>query len=115
MIEFVAALSEEKCDAAGVKRPWKVRKHEHLEKVGSAPLEARAIVLADKLHNLFAMGLDLPQDDNLWDRFNASPAEILRYHREMVERASGKDESLQPLAAECRRLIAELEQEIDAT
>jgi len=113
VVEYVAALSEHKLDERGEKRAWKVRKEEHLKEVAAAPLAARAIVLADKLHNLATMCYDITSDADLWSRFNASPADILWYNRTMVAQAAGEDESLQPLAEECRRLIARLEKAFD--
>jgi (p)ppGpp synthase/HD superfamily hydrolase len=109
VVEYVAALSEKNLDESGEKRSWRVRKEEHLEEVVDAPLAARAIVLADKLHNLTAMCYDIELDADLWSRFNASPADILWYNRTMVTRTAGEDASLLPLAEECRRLIAQLE------
>src|SRR4051812_29594254 len=59
----VAALvdhcSEIKTDAQGRKRPWIDRKRDHLEALAAAPVEARAVALADKLHNLLSIQLDL--------------------------------------------------------
>ncbi|MBT6153072.1 MAG: bifunctional (p)ppGpp synthetase/guanosine-3',5'-bis(diphosphate) 3'-pyrophosphohydrolase [Planctomycetaceae bacterium] len=113
VVEYVAALSEQKLDESGENRSWRIRKEEHVAEVAAAPLAARAIVLADKLHNLTAMCYDIEFDANLWSRFNASPADILWYNRTMVTRAAGEDASLQPLAEECRRLVFQLETAID--
>ncbi|MBT4866543.1 MAG: bifunctional (p)ppGpp synthetase/guanosine-3',5'-bis(diphosphate) 3'-pyrophosphohydrolase, partial [Planctomycetaceae bacterium] len=79
VVEYVAALSEQKLDESGENRSWRIRKEEHVAEVAAAPLAARAIVLADKLHNLTAMCYDIEFDANLWSRFNASPADILWY------------------------------------
>jgi (p)ppGpp synthase/HD superfamily hydrolase len=113
VVEYVTALSERKLDEDGEKIAWKVRKEEHLKEAAAAPLAARAIVLADKLHNLATMCYYLDSNSDLWSRFNASPADILWYNRTMVSRSAGEDESLQPLAEECRRLIARLENAFD--
>ena len=56
---FVAAASEQKTDAAGQKRSWFDRKADHVGQVAAAPQAARAIVLADKIHNLQSMLFDL--------------------------------------------------------
>src|SRR5947209_7912788 len=50
--ETVRHCSEIKADAQGRKRPWIDRKRDHLEALAGAPAAARAVVLADKLHNL---------------------------------------------------------------
>lgn len=109
VVQYVAALSEQKTDEHGNKRPWKLRKEDHLQEVAQAPLPVRAIVLADKLHNLATMCCDVGSDENFWDRFNASPQDILWYNRTMVAQAAGNDEALQPIADECRTHIAQLE------
>jgi (p)ppGpp synthase/HD superfamily hydrolase len=109
VVQYVAALSEQKTDEHGNKRPWKLRKEDHLKEVAEAPLPVRAIVLADKLHNLATMCYDIGSDDNFWDRFNATQQDILWYNRTMVDQAAGNDESLQRIATECRAHIAQLE------
>lgn len=113
VVQYVAALSEQKTDQQGNKRPWKLRKDDHLREIAQAPLPVRAIVLADKLHNLATMCCDIDSDDNFWDRFNASPQDILWYNRTMVDRAAGNDDSLQTIAKECRSHIAQLEAAIN--
>lgn len=114
---YVAALSERKRDDAGEKIPWQQRKDEHLAHIAAAPLPVRAIALADKLHNLGTMLFDIQSGDDLWDRFNAPPEKIIWYHREMIERAAGDDDRLNVLAADCRKLLAQLELHVtgDAT
>ena len=51
--------SEIKLDAQGRKRPWIDRKRDHLAALGQAPVAARAVMLADKLHNLSSIVVDL--------------------------------------------------------
>ncbi|MBW3541504.1 MAG: HD domain-containing protein [Planctomycetes bacterium] len=115
IIAFVAAHTEQKLDGAGNKRPWKVRKDEHLEHVAAAPLEARAMVLADKLHNLGTMLYDLEHTPGFWSHFNASPEYVVWYHQQMIEKCDqGDDPRLKVLADECRSLLAQLQSRIDA-
>ena len=57
--ELVAHCSEAKTDDQGRKRPWIDRKSDHLAALRKAPVGARAIVLADKLHNLISIDIDL--------------------------------------------------------
>ncbi len=107
--EYVDVLSEEKVDQAGRKRPWRVRKEDHIAKIATAPLPARAIVLADKLHNLVTMRYDLELGQPIWDRFNAPPEDILWYHRAVVEAAGvGDDSRLRRLAEQCTEVIDSL-------
>lgn len=108
VIEFVAALTERKRDDAGQKRSWQDRKTEHLEHVAAASWEARAITLADKLHNLGTMAFDLDTDPDLWSRFNASPERLLWYYREMIAAASQGEPQLRMLAEECSKLVEHL-------
>lgn len=105
---YVAALTERKHDAQNRPRPWRDRKEEHLEEVKAAPLEARAIVLADKLHNLGTILYDLRAGEDIWTRFNASPEDVLWYHRAMVATAACDDPRIQSLVRECNEIIEEL-------
>lgn len=107
--EFVAAASEQKTDSTGMKRPWADRKDDHVRQVAAAPQSARAIVLADKLHNLQSMLFDLAGEGLNWDRFNAPAEQIIDYHRRMIAAAFGDDERLQPLAIEAREMLARIE------
>jgi (p)ppGpp synthase/HD superfamily hydrolase len=109
VVGCVRAASEEKLDGEGNKRPWRARKRDHIAQVAASPLEARAIVLADKLHNLGTMLFDVEAGENIWKRFGGSPGDVLEYHREMVAAAAGQDPSLQELADACREMIRRLE------
>lgn len=107
--EYVAVLTERKTAGDGSKRSWQERKDEHLEIVAHAPLEARAIVLADKLHNLGTMLYDLESGEEIWSRFSASSEKILWYHRAMLKNAAGSDEQLTQLARACSEMLSRLE------
>lgn len=109
VVQLVAAMTERKHDHDGRKRSWQERKEEHLRHIAAEPWEARAIVLADKLHNLGSMLEDLARGVDLWSRFNAPPERILWYYHEMVAVAEHGDSRLAPLAAECRSLIERLD------
>lgn len=107
VIDRVAALTEQKLDEQGRKRPWELRKADHIRHIATAPLAARAIALADKLHNLGTIHSDLSAGTDVWSRFGASRERVLDYHRRMIAAAAGSDPELQPLAeAGCRLLIA---------
>lgn len=62
---LVLAVTEPKFDAQGRNLRWQDRKDGYLDTVRAAPLEAAAISLADKLHNLWttneslAVGIDV--------------------------------------------------------
>ncbi|WP_435016028.1 HD domain-containing protein [Tundrisphaera sp. TA3] len=105
---IVAACSEEKLDASGVKRPWADRKRDHLAAAASAPAEARAVILADKLHNLLCILVDLRDGRPVWDGFNADRASVLAYQRAMIDACHADTPRLAALATECRTLYEQV-------
>lgn len=107
--ELVAHCSEVKTDAAGVKRPWIDRKRDHVESLASAPVEARAIALADKLHNLISIHYDLNAGRAVWSHFHAGREEVLAYYRECLDRFGWGDDRLAALVAEGREILAGIE------
>ena len=106
--ELVAYCSEAKVDVDGKKRPWIDRKRDHLAAVAMAPASARAVVLADKLHNLLSIRLDLAEGRPVWECFNASKDQVLWYHGAMIEASGSDDPRLASLADECRTMLAEV-------
>ncbi len=109
---LVRDLSEEKTDAQGRKRPWADRKRDHLEALSRASVPARAVALADKLHNLTSMQADLAgnADPNVfWSRFNAPKADIFRQYLVSIDLLAQGDPVLEQLGADCRRVLAEVE------
>lgn len=82
--QWVSETSEQKRDEAGTDRSWVDRKREHLAHAASASFEARAIILADKYHNLCSMLYDLDRGETVWERFNAPVEHVLWYNREMI-------------------------------
>lgn len=111
----VAFCSEVKTDEQGNKRPWIDRKRDHLEALGGAPVAARGVVLADKLHNLLSIVCDLRDGRAVWALFHASRAEVLWYYRMMVERLGVGDPRLEVLAARCREALSQIETHAVAT
>lgn len=108
VVQLVAAMTEQKHDHTGQHRSWQDRKDEHLRHIAAEPWEARAIVLADKLHNLGSMVVDLEAGADIWSRFNAPRDRILWYHRSMVAAAEQGDLRLASLAQECLRMVERL-------
>lgn len=105
---IVDAMSERKTDSSGEKISWQDRKALHIARMQAADSETKAIMLADKLHNLISMRDDAASDPpGFWDRFNASRKDLLTYYRRMIATAEGLD-GLDELRSECRRLIDEL-------
>ena len=65
-------------------------------------------MLADKLHNLGSMLVDLDNGEDIWSRFNAPPDKILWYHQAMIAAAFQEDPRLAELADQCRTCVARL-------
>lgn len=125
VIDLVQECSEQKKDASGTTIEWRTRKEVHIGRIRRASVAARAIVLADKLHNLASMTFDIDEGEELWGRFNAPARDVIWYHRQIVESAlnstpdqreqtSDDDQiRLNRLGSECSRLIDQLERSID--
>jgi (p)ppGpp synthase/HD superfamily hydrolase len=105
----VALCSEVKLDDQGRKRPWIDRKRDHLAALADAPTAARAVILADKLHNLVSIACDLRDGRPVWSQFNAERDQVLWYYRASIDAAGRGDLKLDALAAECRRALDEVE------
>lgn len=109
--EIVAALSERKTDGAGHKRPWRDRKLEHLQEVENASPAVKAVALADKLHNLGSMLIDVGvEGESMWSRFNASKEDVFWYHESMIAAAGCDDDRIERLQQACREVLAQLDE-----
>ena len=108
VVELVSGLSERKLDELGNSRPWRDRKVDHLAVVEAAPFGVRAIVLADKLHNLGTMVFDIEQGAAIWERFNASREDILWYQQAMLKAADHGEPELGPLVTASLQFIERL-------
>ena len=65
----------------GEKPPWRPRKERYIARVGAAPLAARRVIAADKLHNAQAIVRDHEtHGDALWARFTAPPEQTAWYY-----------------------------------
>jgi len=109
MAEIVRHCSEVKTDAHGKKRPWIDRKRDHIAAVVDAPLAARGIILADKLHNLICIELDLREGRPVWSEFHAGRDQVLWYYHTMIDACGHDDPRLAQLAADCRDVLARVE------
>jgi (p)ppGpp synthase/HD superfamily hydrolase len=106
---LVAWCTERKTEAGSeAKRPWVDRKTEHLAQLRDAPEEARAVVLADKLHNLLSMAADHDLGRMRWSRFNAGRDQILWYYRAMIETLRGDPPRLRRLADACAKALEQV-------
>lgn len=107
---LVRFCSETKTDADGRPRPWIDRKTDHIALLTHAPAEARAVALADKLHNLTAILLDLQDGRAVWSLFHASRDQVLWYYETCLRSYGGGDPRLDPLIASCRDLLEAIRQ-----
>ena len=114
VVEYVAASTERKRDSNGNRRNWHDRKQEHILHVAEASLAARAIVLADKLHNLGTMLYDLEAGEDIWSRFGASPDNILSYYRAMIAQTPRNDDRLLELAGACQMQLERLKATVES-
>lgn len=103
---IVAGCSEIKFDLAGHRRPWEDRKHDHLAALAGASEATRAVALADKLHNLQSIRLDLGAGLAIWGSFHAPRDRVLWYFGAALDACDGTTPSLQALAAAGRAELA---------
>jgi guanosine-3',5'-bis(diphosphate) 3'-pyrophosphohydrolase len=106
--QLVRFCSEVKLDGHGNKRPWIDRKRDHLAALADAPVEARGIVLADKLHNLISIELDLRDGRPVWQQFNAERDQVLWYYSTAIDLCGSADPRLEALAVSCRDVLTRL-------
>lgn len=106
--EIVGHCSETKLDTSGVKRPWIDRKRDHIEALAAAPIESRAVVLADKLQNLMSIACDLEAGRPVWSLFNAEREDVLTSYRTCLERI-GHGEKLIGLVNEFKMALQDVE------
>jgi guanosine-3',5'-bis(diphosphate) 3'-pyrophosphohydrolase len=106
---LVGYCSEVKTDAQGRKRPWIDRKRDHLAALAEAPVEARAVILADKLHNLISIEVDLSEGRPVWSQFHAERDQVLWYYREAIRICGTGDPRLEDLSARGREVLVAIE------
>ena len=109
VVELVRQCSEIKTDAQGRKRPWIDRKRDHLATLAHASMAARAVILADKLHNLMSIELDLDEGRPVWSLFNADRSQVLWYYHATIEACDGEEPRVHALAIACRDMLARIE------
>jgi (p)ppGpp synthase/HD superfamily hydrolase len=107
--EIVRHCSEIKTDEFGARRPWIDRKRDHVAALADAPVTARAVALADKLHNLASIEFDLLQGRPVWTFFHAERDQVLWYYHAMIDRCAADDTRLVELAGACRQLLRRVE------
>jgi guanosine-3',5'-bis(diphosphate) 3'-pyrophosphohydrolase len=107
--EIVGYCSEIKTDESGVERPWIDRKCDHIAALADAPATARAVVLADKLHNLVSIERDLLVGRPVWPLFHAGRDQVLWYYHAIIDRCGAGEHRLVQLAEACREVLSRVE------
>jgi len=107
---LVAANTERKVDEEGRARAWAGRKREALNCLSESPVGARAVGLADKLHNLLSIELDLTAGFDVWATFRAERGAVLDYYREAAGRWGGGDARVDGLARGCLEALERIEE-----
>lgn len=105
----VAGCTEIKRDALGAERPWADRKRDHVEALKTATVATRAVVLADKLHNLACIALDLDDGRPVWSTFHAERAAVLAHFRAVLAACDGGDPRLETLAGQATSILERVE------
>ncbi len=81
VLGWIEWVSERKFDDHGEKLPWVERKHTYNERMRRAPLEARAISAADKIHNIQSTIMALERGQDAWAVLTGIREQHLeRYH-----------------------------------
>lgn len=88
---IVRACSDSLVADSAEKAPWRERKQAHIDHIKDADLDTLIVTAADKVHNSRSIATDIQSyGEVIWQRFNASPEDILWYykafHRELRNR-----------------------------
>jgi len=76
-------------------KTWHERKQATIDHLQTASIEIKAVCLADKLANLRSMSTDHETEgENLWNRFNASKADIEWYYRSVFNKLSNLNNNM---------------------
>ncbi len=101
--DIVAGCTEVKLDPDGRPIPWENRKRAHLDRLRvKARLEVRAVMLADKLDNLWSIQDDLKAGRPVWDQFHADRERVLWYYASTIITCDCGDARIHNLADACR-------------
>jgi (p)ppGpp synthase/HD superfamily hydrolase len=107
--EIVVACSDSVTAVKSNKAPWRDRKLNQVRKLRECLPEAALVMAADKLHNVAALVRDVRREGApTMDRFNAEPAQIIWYHREIVFGLRDRPECPQNLVTELETAITNL-------
>lgn len=112
--QLVSEVTEEKTDTHGKKLSWKERKIGYIEGLMQYSVEAAAISISDKIHNLWSLNQSLTEGINVFQSaghrrgLNAGPEPQRWFYKEVYEATlHHHDERLAPMR---QRYLDELEQ-----
>jgi (p)ppGpp synthase/HD superfamily hydrolase len=107
--EIVVACSDSVTADKSDKAPWRDRKLNQVRKLRECLPEAALVMAADKLHNVAALVRDVRREGApTMDRFNAEPAQIIWYHREIVSGLRERSECPQSLVTKLEAAVTTL-------
>lgn len=87
--------------------PWEERKAAYIEQVAAGPDAAKAISIADKIHNAESLLAHLAREGrSVWERFNRGPEQKLAFERDLHAALAATWDH--PLVAEYHRRITAL-------
>ena len=98
-------------DASGKKPPWRQRKEEYLEHLGSAPDDCLLVSACDKLHNARAILSDLRAGHDVFARFRAGKEGTLWYYGALCELFATRLGGASPLVREIESTVSAMRRE----
>ena len=110
--DTVATIVEDCTDAWTTPKPaWAARKKQYVEHARTLPPSSLRVSAADKVHNAYAILRDLRNiGDKVWERFNASPDDVLAYYQSLVR--AYREAGGGPLVDELDRIVRGIEREM---
>ena len=110
--DVVAKIVEDCTDSWTIpKAPWTERKQKYVEHAKTLAPASLRVSAADKVHNAYAILRDLRNmGDKVWERFNASPDDIVAYYQGLVR--SYREAGGGRLVDELDRIVRAIEREM---
>ncbi|HEY2433747.1 MAG TPA: HD domain-containing protein [Vicinamibacterales bacterium] len=110
--DAVAKIVEDCTDSwTTPKAPWADRKRQYIEHAHTLDASSLRVSAADKVHNSYAILRGLRTvGDRVWERFNATPDDILAYYQGLVR--AYRDAGGSPLVDELERIVRGIAREM---
>ena len=111
--QLVARVSEQKEGADGTLRPWRDRKEDYLTNLQTGSVEAVAISLADKIHNLWSMNQSLANGEDIFAVLSAGPEAQHWYYNAVLEASHVHDDPrLEPMRVRLQQELDRFETQV---